>query len=181
MCSTYTYTKNEAKLRLREKIEVFGAVRRESIRPTDLAPVIVPESESFVCRDMNWGWSVPWDKGPFINAKSETLTTLPLYRSHLNDRCLILTDGFYEGGALFYQPGKSVFCLAGLWREESGVKKFTMLTTSPNESVAKFHHRMPFILRPEQCDLWLGNDWLEVLKVPDHAPLEKFQKQPELF
>ena len=79
MCSRYTYTKDEAKLRLRDKILVFGAVPRANIRPTDLGPVIVPEEDGFACREMRWGWSVPWDKGPFINAKSETLTTLNLY------------------------------------------------------------------------------------------------------
>jgi hypothetical protein len=80
---------------------------------------------------MRWGLKVPWETGAFINAKSETLTTLKLYHLHLNQRCLLLADGFHEGGALFYQPGKTVFCLAGLWREESGVRRFTMLTTSP--------------------------------------------------
>ena len=61
------------------------------------------------------------------------------------------------------------------------MKKYTMLTTSPNESVAKYHHRMPFILKPDQYDLWLGENWQQVLTEPDHAPLEKYQKQAELF
>jgi putative SOS response-associated peptidase YedK len=130
---------------------------------------------------MRWGLKVPWETGAFINAKSETLTTLKLYHLHLNQRCLLLADGFHEGGALFYQPGKTVFCLAGLWREESGVRRFTMLTTSPNESVISFHDRMPFIAKSEQYDLWLGKEWKEVLPSPDHAPLGIFQNQPELF
>ena len=37
MCSRYTYTKDEAKLRLRDLIVVFGAVPRANIRP-DLGP-----------------------------------------------------------------------------------------------------------------------------------------------
>jgi putative SOS response-associated peptidase YedK len=102
-------------------------------------------------------------------------------KPHLDNRCLLLADGFYEKGVLFRQPGGQLFCLAGLWREESGVPKYTMLTTTPNESVARYHHRMPFILKPEQFDLWLGDGWQDVLTEPDHAPLEKFQKQPELF
>ena len=43
MCSRYTYTKDEAKIRLRDKIVVYGAVPRANIRPTDLGPVILPE------------------------------------------------------------------------------------------------------------------------------------------
>jgi hypothetical protein len=40
---------------------------------------------------------------------------------------------------------------------------------------------MPFILMPEQFDSWLGDGWQDMLTEPDRAPLEKFQKQPELF
>jgi putative SOS response-associated peptidase YedK len=181
MCSRYTYTKNEAKLRLRDLIVVFGAVPRANIRPTDLGPVILPEHDGFACRELRWGWGVPWDKSPLINAKGETLGTLATFRPHLHQRCLLLADGFYEKGVLFRQPVGQVFCLAALRREESGVKKYTMLTTSPNESVSPYHHRMPLILRPEQYDGWFGDQWQEILTRPAHAPLEKFQKQPELF
>jgi putative SOS response-associated peptidase YedK len=95
--------------------------------------------------------------------------------------CLLLADGFYENGILFRLNWRGVFCLAGLWREESGVKRHTLLTTSWNESVAKHHDRMPFILRSVQYDSWLGKDWQQILTAPDHAPLEKFEKHLELF
>jgi hypothetical protein len=36
-------------------------------------------------------------------------------------------------------------------------------------------------LKPEQYDGWFGDEWQEILTQPDHSPLEKFQKQPELF
>jgi putative SOS response-associated peptidase YedK len=55
------------------------------------------------------------------------------------------------------------------------------MTTMPNVSVSPYHHRMPFILRAEQLGAWLGDDWLVILEKPDQAPLEKIQKQPELF
>jgi putative SOS response-associated peptidase YedK len=58
---------------------------------------------------------------------------------------------------------------------------FVMLTTTPNASVSPYHSRMPFILRAEQLGAWIGDDWLAVLENPDRAPLEKIQKQPELF
>ena len=59
MCSRYTYNKDEAKLKLRDLLMVFGRVLHGDIRPTDLAPVIVPEHEGFACRTMRWGWSLP--------------------------------------------------------------------------------------------------------------------------
>lgn len=193
MCSRYTYKKDEAKIKLREKIEVFGCVPRGDIRPTDLAPVIVYRDEAsaktdadnndsrFSCREMRWGWRVPWDKKTLINAKSETLTNLPTFAPHLNNRCLILADGFFEKGVRFVQTGEPLFALAGLWQKFEDGERFTMLTTTPNASVSPYHHRMPFVLQPDQYADWLGEAWLQVLDNPDKAPLEKIQKQPELF
>ena len=120
------------------------------IRPTDLAPVIVPDEDSFSSREMRWGWRVPWDKSPLINAKSETLTKLPTFAPHLQNRCLILADGFFEKGVRFIQPGEALFALAGLWQKFEDGDRFTMLTTTPNASVSPYHHRMPFLLQPGQ-------------------------------
>lgn len=181
MCSRYTYNKDEAKLCLREKIEVFGCVPRADIRLTDLGPIIIPELDNYACREMRWGWVVPWDKKPLNNAKSETLTTLRTFQPHLQTRCLLLADGFYEKGIRFVQPGERSFCMAGLWRDEPGGPRYTMLTTTPNDSVAPYHHRMPFILRPEQFDDWLGERFERVLTNPDKAPLQKVERQPDLF
>jgi putative SOS response-associated peptidase YedK len=181
VCSRYTYKKDEARIKLREKIEVFGCVPRGDIRPTDLAPVILPDEDSFSCREMRWGWRVSWDKSPLINAKSETLTTLPTFKPHLNNRCLILADGFFEKGVRFVQTGEPLFALAGLWQKFDDGEKFTMLTTTPNASVSPYHHRMPFLIPPERYADWLGEAWLQVLETPDKSPLEKIQKQPELF
>jgi putative SOS response-associated peptidase YedK len=188
MCATYTYKKDAVREKLREAITAYGAAPQAKIRPTDLGPVVVPEFAGLAVREYRWGWSVPWEKRPLINAKAETLTQLPTFRAHLEQRCLLPADGFYEGGVWFHQPGEAIFCFAGLWRplqaattggDVSGC--FVMLTTSPNESVAKFHNRMPFIVRPDDFADWLRGDWQRVLNAPDMSPLEMFQKQPELF
>ena len=181
MCSRYTYNKDEAKLKLRDQILVFGFVPHGDIRPTDLGPVIIPEHDGFACRQMSWGWRVPWDKKPLINAKSETVTQLPTFKPHLQNRCLILADGFFEKGIRFIQPDEPLFAMAGLWQPDAEGGKFTLLTTTPNASVSPYHNRMPFILREEQLAAWLGDDWLSALENPDRAPLDKIQKQAELF
>lgn len=162
-------------------ILVFGCVPRGDIWPTDLGPVIIPEHDGFACQQMAWGWRVPWGKQPLINAKSETITQLPTFKPHLQNRCLILADGFFEKGIRFIQPGGPLFAMAGLCQPDAAGSRFTMLTTTPNASVSPYHHRMPFILRAEQLGAWLGDDWLAVLENPDQAPLDKIQKQPELF
>jgi len=183
MCTDYEGPQPEQKAELERKArqKIFGFIPRGRIRPTDSAAVILPVVDRLECREMRWGWTVPWDKAPLVNAKSETVTTLATFKPHLDQRCLILSRSFKEGGAQFYQPGWAVFCMAGLWREETTGPRFVMLTTSPNESVAPFQNRMPFLLREEQYLDWLRGDYLKVLAAPDKSPLEKFQKQPELF
>jgi putative SOS response-associated peptidase YedK len=71
--------------------------------------------------------------------------------------------------------------MAGLWQPDAEGGRFTMLTTTPNAGVSPDHHRMPFILRAEQFEAWIGDDWLRVLENPDRSPLENIHKQPELF
>lgn len=72
----------------------------------------------------------------------------------------------------FTFPNHEVFCFAGLWepREREGQSRptFTILTTTPNEVVAKVHDRMPVIVQPQHFDMWLGK------AVPDPAVFEPF-------
>lgn len=51
--------------------------------------------------------------------------------------------------------------------DDSALRTFTILTTTPNDLMAPIHQRMPVILRPEQEAAWLdtdlGRDWQRVL------------------
>ena len=107
-----------------------------------------------------------------INAKSETITQLPTFKPHLQNRCLIPADGFFEKGIRFIQPGEPLFAMAGLWADDplqngnllsasNGerfqgevskqiARSFLMLTTTPSASVSPYHHRMPFKQLREQ-------------------------------
>jgi putative SOS response-associated peptidase YedK len=113
MCAHFTIKRDEEKIRLRDKILIYGAVPRADIKPTDLAPIIIPDNDDYLLTQMRWGWRVPSDKSPLINAKSETLLTLKTYAPHLENRCLILADGFREKGVRFIQPGGGSFAMAG--------------------------------------------------------------------
>jgi len=175
MCNRYVPPKR-VKVKLREQL-YEAEFRFEDVRPTDPAPILLADG----LREMRWGWRVPWDKKPLTNAKSETLKELKIYKDHLGQRCLILTEGFFEKGIHFTKSNRRLFAMAGLWRKEKEGEKFTMLTTTPNETIAPYHNRMPFLLQPEQFDEWLGEKWETVLTNPDKSPLEKVMKQPELF
>jgi putative SOS response-associated peptidase YedK len=120
-----------------------------------------------------------------INAKAENLTSSRAYAplvGKFRHRCLILADGFYEWMKAedpkqprqpwrFTVDGGELFAFAGIctrkeWEDE-GDRGFedgwlyscTIVTTTPNELVAKVHDRMPAILPgPEAEAAWLRPD-----------------------
>ena len=120
-------------------------------------------------------WSRDPSAGPKpINARAETLAEKPSFRQLLQRRrCLVLADSFYEWQAT--ERGKiphrimladeQPFAFAGLWDEwvdrATGEVRptFTIITTEPNELMARLHNRMPVILPgPEAERAWLADD-----------------------
>ena len=117
-----------------------------------------------------------------INAKAENLTSSRAYGplvGKFRHRCLIVADGFYEWMKAedpkqprqpwrFTVDGGEPFAFAGIctrkeWEddEERGVEdgwlySCTIVTTTPNEVVAKVHDRMPVILPGAEAEAaWL--------------------------
>ncbi|WP_165929535.1 SOS response-associated peptidase [Pseudocnuella soli] len=108
-----------------------------------------------------------------LNARGETIFTKPAYRSSVQQRCLVLADGFFEWMEfgkkkyphLVQLKDESVFAFAGLYShwtdKETGevLRSFTIITTDANPLMARIHNtkqRMPVVL-PQA--LW--NEWLQ--------------------
>ena len=134
---------------------------------------------------LHWGLVPSWAQDPsignrMINARAETAAQRPAFRDAIRRRrCLVPADGFYEwkklpdAGAsagkkktavrkqpyLFRMKNDRPFAFAGIWDtwRHGGEKleSFTILTTSPNELVARVHDRMPVIIAPEDYARWL--------------------------
>lgn len=126
---------------------------RDSIRPTEPAPIIVGAPDGAELTQLRWGLVQP-GRPPVINFRSEG-------RRFPAGRCLIPTDGFYEfTGAkapkskwLFTRADdRELFCIAGLVRED----RFTMLTCEPGPDIAPYHHRQIVILHRRYWADWLG-------------------------
>lgn len=126
---------------------------RDSIRPTDPAPVIFGASDGAELRQLRWGFVQP-GRPPVINFRSEN-------RRFPSGRCLIPADGFYEFTGSKYpkskwlftpSDGSELFCIAGLVRDD----RFTMLTTEPCADVAPYHNRQIVILPKDRWAAWLG-------------------------
>jgi putative SOS response-associated peptidase YedK len=137
---------------------------RDSIRPTDPAPVVVGRPEGAELIQLRWGFVQP-GRPPVINFRSEG-------RRFSAGRCLIPADGFYEFTGSKYPKtkwlftpadGSDLFCIAGLMRDD----RFTMLTTEPCADVAPYHNRQVVILPKAKWAAWLGPPDLQ----PDLPPL----------
>jgi len=127
---------------------------------------------------LRWGLIPPWAKDPtiggrMINARRETVSTKPSFRSAFKHRrCLVTTDGYYEWKKLggrkqpYYirMQDERPFAFAGLWETwrggpadsmETPLVTCTIITTEANELSRPIHHRMPVILEPDHYDVWL--------------------------
>lgn len=179
MCGRFTLTIDPAELR-----EAFADYSfpdqfapRFNIAPTQ--PILAISNDARNRADFFiWGLIPSWAKDPsigsrLINARAETLAEKPAFRgSYKYKRCLILADGFYEWQAqpsgktkipyFIFTRDHHPFAFAGLWDEwhspdGGSIRTATIITTSPNELMAKLHNRMPVILSPRDYAQWLDS------------------------
>jgi putative SOS response-associated peptidase YedK len=159
------------------------ATGRYNIRPSSICLVVRqgtrlnPEPMLTLSR---WGYRPPWmteeyqrnsKRGPFINARAETLFESRAFRpGAARNRCLVLADGFYEPKGekgtkreqYFFEFGdKRLFAMAGIESAfpfelgEGGEPNFAILTCAPNGQVEPIHSRMPVLLDRAQWASWL--------------------------
>lgn len=144
-----------------------------NLAPTHLLPVLLNTS---VYTYAHFGLIPSWAKDKKsinINARSETLFEKMSFRdSFKSKRCLIPVNGFYEWEKIdkekfpYYVQSMNDggFVLAGLWDEWYDVKKnekiisVALITTEPNEKIAKIHDRMPVILDSKHWKIWLDSN-----------------------
>jgi putative SOS response-associated peptidase YedK len=128
---------------------------------------------------MHWGLIPHWAKDDHIrkytlNARIETIEEKVSFKDSVNNRCLIIADGFFEWQWLdakghkkqkyrLHLPNDELFELAGLWSEwtdtSSGeiIKTYSILTTDANELLGKIHNskkRMPILVANDK-------EWLQ--------------------
>jgi putative SOS response-associated peptidase YedK len=164
-----------------EKFERFRP--RWNIRPGQHNPVVVKkvETEKNHIEFMQWGLLPHFAKGENykhkpINARAETIEELPTFRHPFHrTRCLIPFTGFYEPDKInfskepypwhyFEMRDHSISSFAGLydiWHDKSSeklIQSYTIITTTPNSIVGKYHDRMPVILDKGDEGTWLNPD-----------------------
>jgi putative SOS response-associated peptidase YedK len=177
MCGRYTSSQRREVIAERFQVAVPEAYsERYNLAPTQRALIIRNRDEDYEAVFARWGLLPHWAKDEriafkMINARAETLTEKPAYRSLIGKhRCLVVADGFYEWrlGAdgkkepvYFQLASGEPFGFAGLWTSrtdpatEEVVESCSIITTRPNQLVAPIHDRMPVILPRDVEDAWL--------------------------
>ncbi|MEM6902274.1 MAG: SOS response-associated peptidase [Pseudomonadota bacterium] len=196
MCGRFTLRQDADRLssditRLLEDVvispDLLSLGTRYNIRPTETALVIRQHGQQLQLGRSAWGFRPPWmtdaymkqaKRGPFINARSETLFEARAFSdAGRQNRCLVLADGFYEPKGdkgtqreqhFFQRASTELIAFAGIETafpqptQNHSTANFAILTCAPNGQVAPVHHRMPVILAPETWTTWLAQTTGEV-------------------
>ena len=161
---------------------MFGVDKAPSLAPRyNIAPSqpvaaarISPDGSGRELTLLRWGLVPSWAKdpsasAPMINARAETVSEKPSFRSAFRRRrCLVPADGFYEWRRtpgrkqpyyIRFRDGRP-FSIASLWERWEGpdgsvLESCALITTAANGVVSPIHDRMPVILSTKDYDLWL--------------------------
>jgi putative SOS response-associated peptidase YedK len=128
--------------------------------PSCIVPVLTGTS---VARFMRWGFPAPFDRNPFINARSETAGVVRTFADAYNNRrCLVPATAYYEWKLLsgkrrekyeFALPGRGLMYFAGIYSETN---EFAILTRDAAPELCAIHERMPVIIPRESREYWLS-------------------------
>jgi putative SOS response-associated peptidase YedK len=177
-----------------------------NIAPTDLVPVVVLRHRSGdrdgplvrQLRAAKWGLVPSWAQdtrraAKLINARAETVTELPAFRSAVRRRrCLVPADGWYEwaprpDGAgrqpIYLTPaGGDVVGFAGLYEiwGQDRLLTSSIVTTAALGRLTAVHHRMPLMLPRSSWAAWLdpGREDVTDLLMPDPGLVDGMELRP---
>ena len=133
------------------------------VYPSEKALVIAGSRGALSAESMGWGFSNPVSKGLLANARSESIKEKPTFReSAFLRRCAIPASGFYEWDEYkarykFFRTDEELLWLAGIYRMENGLKRFTVLTREAAGVMIPVHPRMPVTLSGFEINTWISD------------------------
>jgi putative SOS response-associated peptidase YedK len=163
-----------------EYVPVYNAA------PTQILPIILNDAPDRIVGG-RWGLIPFYKREPkpsdgIINARAESLLEgkQSFAREFKERRCLVLADGFYEwkkpaeGAKVphrIVRVDSNPFAFAGIWRFSKTFDRptYAIITTTPNQTVAAIHDRMPVMLEHGAEAAWLRGERLEELLHPPPA------------
>ena len=199
MCYQTKITKKKEELKRHFDAKITGLDQfdpSEVIKAFDFpkTPVITDQEEHEI-QLYQWGlipyWAdASWNRNYTLNARSETLEEKPSFKNIVNNRCLILVNGFYEwqhvgNTKIKYEIGfdNELFALAGLYDHWADTKTYTVVTTEAQGVMKEIHNtklRMPFVLyNQDEMRAWLHGE--KVLPRADFTTKPDLYQQQTLF
>jgi len=135
-----------------------------NVTPTQKTPIVREAADHARTLDLavfGISTTVPGKSFNLINLQSEKAASRKDFRER---RCVIPADGFYEWEKIsekekqphYIYPPEGLFSLAGVWKDTPNGLAFSIFTTTPNELISSFHHRMPVILGHNAVSQWLA-------------------------
>ncbi len=184
MCGRYDVPDTESDIArhysVNEIADEIGRLPNYNAAPTQQLPIVFEREEGWrVLTSAGWGlrnhWWEPKGFAPF-NARSETAAEKNSFSTAMKERrCLVPAGGYYEWtgekgrrqAMRIVLPDHHQMTFAGLWEENAHGRTFTILTTTPAESIAYIHDRMPVVLHESDFDRWLASDITDPEAVAD--------------
>ncbi len=174
MCARFDFT-DAAKERLEQFLQTLPAFQnRENavtalslfpsgdVHPTEKAPVLSKGMQEGTLALSFPVWGFPGREGkPVINARAETVREKPMFREAAGrGRCIIPAGTFNEWNrkrekVTFFDKRTPLLFLAGIERLYPEGKRFCILTTAANRSMAPVHDRMPLVLPEDLALSWI--------------------------
>eukprot|EP00835_Amoeboradix_gromovi_P002011 NODE_104_length_19952_cov_0.449000.p11 type:complete len:229 gc:universal NODE_104_length_19952_cov_0.449000:13000-12314(-) len=136
--------------------------------PMRLMPVLLEKDHILQLDIYRWGVLKQYST---FNARDDKLESSKLYKGMLKKRCCVPINGFYEWtkrepNYFTSKDDSKIIYLAGLCHKmkegEQEIFTFTIITTSANSQIRKFHHRMPLIISEQDVHRWLNGKWEDV-------------------
>ena len=179
MCGLYSFRKTAEEARsLFDYLETPDFPPRAYVAPGGPIAIVRIDQGQRHFALVRWGFIPSWVKEvkpgkPLINARGETVAGKPSFRNAMKRRrCLIPADGFYEWQGdvpgkkqpyFIHRPDGGLFAFAGLWEHWTGadgseIETGVIITTVPNQAVARIHNRMPVVVEPGDYETWLTGD-----------------------
>lgn len=178
MYDRYTITASKEALEKTFQVNVpEDFVSSFNASPTHLLPVIIAQEPKFV-QLFQWGLISSFANNKalspkLINLQSSLAFNRPVHRKTLmNNRCVILADGFYAWKQVskkqrvpyfFYFNKREPFGIAGIWEESDDLegnvtRSFNMMTVEACGEIKSHQNDMPAILKAEEIKTWLGEE-----------------------
>ena len=181
MCGRYTLFGNwkstlARELALEELNEFQDVIDNYNVSPLQTMPVIIDSDHTMHLSSMRWGLIPSWAKditqfSGMINARAETIAEKPSFKQAFKKRrCIIPMNGFYEWASSAKGKKQPVYCTsshdelmyaAGVWEhwddqeQNISLDTYAIITVPANETMKRFHERMPAFLPKNDLQSWL--------------------------